>query len=400
MLRLARYFGPLIRLERHYLRCFSTEPRAYENAEKDKKFKILELEIDIMRQEGRKVPSKLSEPEWDRILELGSVSARRKYLTFLFTCEMKNLNKQKKKEDLKVERDERIYERRKKAESNEIVYGLGYNSYFLKIYETTMNLWNNNKLVNSMLFGQKLVIDCSYDEHMNFREADNCAKQLTYTFAMNRLSEQPFDLHYCNFDRSSKSGKKMMNSIPTMFNLDFPINVHEKSYIDVFDKSRLVYLTPHCRNELVEYNHDDIYIVGAMVDKEKNEPHSLAKAKKYDLRMAKLPLDKYLDWGKGGKSLTINQMLQILYEMKETNDWNQALRFVPRRKLFKEFQQSHLIKDARNRSVTVHKSFFDDDEELREKKSSQNSQKERKHFQNYFDLKTWGNKNSKNNSNR
>ncbi|KAL7021854.1 hypothetical protein ACKWTF_012061 [Chironomus riparius] len=353
-----------------------------------------------MRQEGRKVPSKLSEPEWDRILELGSVSARRKYLTFLFTCEMKNLNKQKKKEDLKVERDERIYERRKKAESNEIVYGLGYNSYFLKIYETTMNLWNNNKLVNSMLFGQKLVIDCSYDEHMNFREADNCAKQLTYTFAMNRLSEQPFDLHYCNFDRSSKSGKKMMNSIPTMFNLDFPINVHEKSYIDVFDKSRLVYLTPHCRNELVEYNHDDIYIVGAMVDKEKNEPHSLAKAKKYDLRMAKLPLDKYLDWGKGGKSLTINQMLQILYEMKETNDWNQALRFVPRRKLFKEFQQSHLIKDARNRSVTVHKSFFDDDEELREKKSSQNSQKERKHFQNYFDLKTWGNKNSKNNSNR
>lgn len=358
-----------------------------------------------MRQEGRKVPSKLSQIEWDRILELSSVSARRKYLTFLFVCEMKQLNKQKKKEDFKVERDERLLERRKKAESNEIVYGLGYNSYFLKIYETTMNLWNNNKLVNAMQFGQKLIIDCSYDDHMSFREADNCAKQLTYTFAMNRLSEQPFDLHYCNFDRSSKSGRKMMNSIPTMFNLDFPINVHEKSYVDVFDKSRLVYLTPHCRNELVEYNHDDIYIVGAMVDKANNEPLSLAKAKKHDLRMAKLPLDKYLDWGKGGKSLTINQMLEILSEMKNTNDWNQALRFVPRRKLFKEFQQSHLIKDARKRSATVYKSFFNDEEdeidqpkEIKTKKYSQNNQKERKHFQSYFDLKTWGSKNNKSNN--
>lgn len=359
-----------------------------------------------MRQEGRKVPSKLSQIEWNRILELNSISARRKYLSFLFTCEMKNVNKQKKKEELKVERDERLAERRKRADNDEIVYGLGYNSYFLKIYETTMNLWNNKKLVNAMQFDQKIVIDCSYDEYMSYREADNCAKQLTYTFAMNRLHDQPFDIHYCNFDKSSKSGIKMMNSIPTMFNLDFPINVHEKSYMDIFDKERLVYLTPHCRNELTEYNHDDVYIVGAMVDKAHNEPLSLAKAKKHELRMAKLPLDRYLDWGKGGKSLTINQMIEILLEMKKTDNWNQALRFVPRRKLFKEINQSHLIKTARKRTVTVHKDFFqdtDDDEsknfDKRDyKKYPQN--KERKHFENYFDLNTWGNKLQKNKKNR
>lgn len=47
MLRFARYFGSLIRLERNYMRCFSTEPKAFENPEKDKKFKMLELEIDV-----------------------------------------------------------------------------------------------------------------------------------------------------------------------------------------------------------------------------------------------------------------------------------------------------------------------------------------------------------------
>lgn len=48
--------------------------------------------------------------------------------------------------------------------------------------------------------------------------------------------------------------------------------------------------------------------LGAMVDKMKVEPLSLAKAKRDKLRMAKLPLDLYLDWRQGTKNLTINQV--------------------------------------------------------------------------------------------
>lgn len=45
-----------------------------------------------------------------------------------------------------------------------------------------------------------------------------------------------------------------------------------------------------------------------MVDKMKVEPLSLAKAKRDKIRMAKLPLDSYLDWRQGTKNLTINQV--------------------------------------------------------------------------------------------
>lgn len=63
-------------------------------------------------------------------------------------------------------------------------------------------------------------------------------------------------------------------------------------------------------------------------------PLSLAKAKKENLKMAKLPLDKYLQWGSGsGKSLTINQVASILLDIKKTGDWQYALRHVPRRKI-------------------------------------------------------------------
>lgn len=50
--------------------------------------------------------------------------------------------------------------------------------------------------------------------------------------------------------------------------------------------------------------------------------------------MVKFPLDKYLQWGSGsGKTLTVNQVLQILLDVKKTGDWKFALRHVPKRKL-------------------------------------------------------------------
>lgn len=286
------------------------------------------------------MPSRLTASEWERLLDLKSVSARRKFYTFLFNCEMTRINLKAKKEEARADREEMIAKLKEENKEKHLVYALGHNSIFLRFYETTLNLWNNNKVATAMKFEQKIVIDCSYDEYMTVREADNCAKQLSYSFAMNRIYDQPFDLHFCNFDINSIAGKKLKNHIPTLLNPEFPMNVHEKSYLDLFDKEKLVYLTPHCRNDLTDYNHDDIYIIGAMVDKSHNEPLSLAKAKKEGLRMARFPLDNHFRL-RGGKCLTINQVLDILASMRDTNDWGKSLlKHVPRRKISTVFAQN------------------------------------------------------------
>lgn len=50
--------------------------------------------------------------------------------------------------------------------------------------------------------------------------------------------------------------------------------------------------------------------------------------------MAKLPLDRYLEWAPGSKkNLNINHMIPILLDLKMTADWEYALQHVPRRKL-------------------------------------------------------------------
>lgn len=70
-----------------------------------------------------------------------------------------------------------------------------------------------------------------------------------------------------------------------------------------------------------------------MVDKRIVQPLSLAKAKKENIRAAKLPLDNFLDWGSGNKSLTLNQVMAIMNDWRKTNDWKYALRHIPKRKL-------------------------------------------------------------------
>nr|CAI5828294.1 unnamed protein product [Callosobruchus analis] len=205
---------------------------------------------------------------------------------------------------------------------------------FLRIYESTMNNLYNSKLIQAITYGQKLVIDCGYDGNMTKRENYNCAKQLMLLFAENRMHKEPFDIHFCNANPEGFLIKQLNKNIPTMYEKWFPLNIHECSYLDMYPKDQLVYLTPHCREEMSEFDYDSVYIIGALVDKVNNEPLSLARAKKEGLKMAKLPLDRYLQWGSGsGKSLTLNQVVSILLDVQLNGDWNYALRHVPRRKL-------------------------------------------------------------------
>uniref|UniRef100_A0A146LVF6 RNA (guanine-9-)-methyltransferase domain-containing protein 1 n=1 Tax=Lygus hesperus TaxID=30085 RepID=A0A146LVF6_LYGHE len=301
-----------------------------------KKLKLIMLEVDVMRQEGHAVPTAISTDRWRELLIVPSRSQRMKQLRFWAINEKKKSKDKDKKARKRQERLALLDEQQSSSDEGHIKYGFNGSTIFLRIYDSAIDKWNNSRLVEAMMFGQPLVIDCSYEKYMNIKEASNSALQLSYVFAENRAHVSPFNVHFCNADRNGLMMSKLHKMIPTLYNDDFPVNVIEKSYLDVFPKEKLVYLTPHCREELLTYNHDDVYIIGAMVDKVNNEPLSLAKAKAEGLRMAKLPLDRYLDWGMGTKSLTINQVMSIMLDMKVTNNWTKALKHVPQRKIKEE----------------------------------------------------------------
>lgn len=314
------------------------------DAELERKLRVIILEADVMNQDGKCVPSLkyMKHQHWQELLTLNTRTARSRFLTFLFKTQMKIENQNIKKEEQRILRESRP--KMEFPDDGKMRYHIGGNNMFLRVYESTMNHMYNNKLIQAMQFGQKLIIDCGFHNNMNRIENTNCAKQLMLLFSENRYHDDPFDLHFCNLQKDNRLHEVLQKFIPTMYNPEFPLNLHEQSYLDVFPKDKLVYLTPHCREEITNFDHDSLYIVGAIVDKTNTEPLTLAKAKQEGIRMGKLPLDRYLCWGSGSsKSLTLNQIVSILLDIKQSGDWEYSLRHVPKRKLF----QSDKIQSVR-----------------------------------------------------
>lgn len=93
------------------------------------------------------------------------------------------------------------------------------------------------------------------------------ARQIKFSFAENRCHDNPFNMYLCNTDPNSETMQALHRFIPPLFDDDFPLNVKTESYLDIFDKSKLIYLSPHSQEEMNKYDHDAVYIIGAFVDK-------------------------------------------------------------------------------------------------------------------------------------
>lgn len=255
-----------------------------------RKLKILKMEYDVWLSFGRKVPEQVTNKQWLNILNNEtSVSARIRTYKYLFKNEKANENEKLKKEERRI-----IQEEKAKKRDRQIQEGIyeEVNTILIHIRETTMTKSYYNNLFFAMLNGPHLVFDMSFEEHMNKREMKQVTKQLVNCHGSNKISRQPFHLHLCGLEEHGQLNKYLNTKFPGFSKL--PITTTEKSYLDLYPHDRLVYLSPNSRNVLKEYNPDDVYIIGGIVDLGGAEPLTFSKAKKEGIRSAKLPLDMYL----------------------------------------------------------------------------------------------------------
>lgn len=146
-------------------------------------------------------------------------------------------------------------------------YGLMHNSLFVRIYDQSLDNFLNYSLAISSMFEPNIVFDCGYDDVMLENEISNCAKQIMYSFVLNRMHNHPAKLYLCNASRQNQIMQMLHNLVPNLYEESFPLETTSESYLDMFDRNKLVYLTPHCRTEMTFYNPNKIYIIGGVVDK-------------------------------------------------------------------------------------------------------------------------------------
>ncbi|XP_069744767.1 tRNA methyltransferase 10 homolog C [Narcine bancroftii] len=281
--------------------------------------------VQMWRLAGKTVPEKINDEQLRTVQELPTKSAKKKYLKYLAVKEGKKKTT-KDKQKLKQETGKLLQKEVKNEEEHALK-----NTFLLQVWQKSFDLMYNWRTAQSMRFGQPLVLDMSYEIYMTQREMENTVSQLLECEGCNRRSLDPFHLYFCNLSSDGGYYKQLLKRYGDAWN-NLLITATDKSYIDIFPKNTLVYLTADSPSVLNTFEHDKVYIIGSMVDKSIQTGLSHANAKRLKLTTARLPLDEYLNWNSGAKNLTLNQMINILLTVKETSNWQEALKFVPKRK--------------------------------------------------------------------
>ncbi|KAJ8410457.1 hypothetical protein AAFF_G00193610 [Aldrovandia affinis] len=288
--------------------------------------------VETWRQAGRLVPEQMSEEQLQTLENLSTKSSKKKYLKYLA---IKEGHKKARKVKQEKRRSERMIEMgEKKSEEGEEEGDAGgqlKNTFMLQFWQHSVDSLHNWRAAQAMLFGQPLVFDMSYEQHMSRRELENTVSQLLECEGWNRRSADPFHLHFCNLQPEGGYHRELVKRYGASWNR-LLITATEQNYVDTFPHSQLVYLTADSPKVLKAFDHNKVYIVGSLVDRSIQTGVSLANAKRLKLATARLPLDEFLHWDTGAKNLTLDQMIRILLRLKDTGKWEKALEFVPKRK--------------------------------------------------------------------
>lgn len=295
------------------------------------RFKVILLEYDVLESTGNMFLPELDAERWKYVLEFCK-SRHKRAKQYKYWAERDWQIKKKKKKQ--IERQRIHMEREKHFEkSKEEGTFIPRPRIMLRLLDATMNTACYHNLAHSMTHGIPLVFDFGFDDKMGHKELKHVAKQVLYCHGWNKYERDPFHMHWCSCPDDGWIMKHVRDSV-RMNVEELPITTTEKSYMELFPQKDLVYLSPHAPTTLREFNPDDVYIIGGLVDMSSQGPLSYARAKQQRIRSAKLPLDQFLPWGLGNKSLTLDQMMRILIEMKHHNDWRRAFEIaVPKRKL-------------------------------------------------------------------
>lgn len=205
---------------------------AGDDPQRVRQLKLIEFEYEVAKQEGLSVPDCLSLDSWKELLTLSSHSARKRYFTFLFKkqCKINNekrskLEKQERQKKLKAELAAKI------DQEKHLVYNIGHNSIFIRIWDSTIERHNNNRVIQSSILNQPLVFDLSYHEHMTRMEQNLTVAQLCLVLSLNREHKEPLPLVFCNADPSSYLVEILKKRMPTIDQPDFPITLSSSSYL-------------------------------------------------------------------------------------------------------------------------------------------------------------------------
>ncbi|EJW86422.1 hypothetical protein WUBG_02671, partial [Wuchereria bancrofti] len=256
-------------------------------------------EVQLLSRCYNYFPEHLSDADWKRLLQCETQKQRFNHIKFCRQKELKEL-KYKTKHQLNVVN---------KFETSKPISG------FAMFVGSTQckRIANHRRLMNHLHNLQldpkpALLIDCRFLNELSPQALSQTLIQLSY-------------LSLANSPRNVS------------------LTVSSSSYLDHFSREEIIYLSPHAELDLEEVEGSKAYVLGGIVDRvaqHRLHPHATLLAAKQDgVKVCRLPIDKYIKWKSGSRSMTLLAVTSILYSVYESSgDWELAFRkYIPVRNI-------------------------------------------------------------------
>jgi tRNA (guanine9-N1)-methyltransferase len=249
----------------------------------------------------------------------------------------KSQNRERKREYFKRKKEEQ----QKKRKLNDVIVSVTSSSSITHKYTMNKTEWKQHKVnrlhqVYNELGPHKtitVVLDCSFNELMHSREIVSLTQQVMFCYSLNSNTklQVPFHLSLTSvqgalldsFQKYRGSDNWIIDKTDQHFTQHFQQQHQDK---------KIIYLTADADEEVNELEEGTVYILGALVDRNRYKNVCKKTAIEHGVRMARFPIGQYLDL-KMAPVLTVNQCLDIMIKVKETGSWKEAVEaVVPLRK--------------------------------------------------------------------
>ncbi|KAK5125140.1 hypothetical protein LTR85_000816 [Meristemomyces frigidus] len=208
------------------------------------------------------------------------------------------------------------------------------------------------------------LIDCDFDDLMRENERISLAAQITRCYSDNKNSMFRAHLTVCSFGgllrerfdnvlahhkgwrgvrfldedfveaaekakewmMDEEAGNKLAGALPNPDELD------DAAHAKLKEEGEVVYLSSESDETLTELKPYSTYIIGGLVDKNREKGICYKRATARGIRTARLPIGEFMEM-QSRKVLATNHVNEIMLKWLECGDWGQAfLQVIPKRK--------------------------------------------------------------------
>ncbi|KZC13008.1 RNA (guanine-9-)-methyltransferase domain-containing protein 2 [Dufourea novaeangliae] len=172
-----------------------------------------------------------------------------------------------------------------------------------------------------------VTIDMSFDDLMIDKDVAKLTKQILRCYTLNRRALAPMQFSLTSFNGTSRMHMQKHNGYQ-----HWDVKFYVESYLNVYPKEKVIYLTSESENIINHLEHDCVYVIGGLVDHNSHKGLCHKLAKEAGVRHGRLPLDEFLQM-KARKVLTVDHVFEILLRVSEGKTWQEAfLQVLPERK--------------------------------------------------------------------